>query len=212
LALAVVVAAGFFGTGCQRAYYRALESVGVHKRDVLVKCVQRARDSQEDAKEQFGSALERFNTVLGNADGDLQRKYDALSAELGRSEQKAAAVHERIDLVEDVAEALFAEWKAELKQYSNTELRRSSERKLEATEDRYEEVIFAMKRAEDKIDPVLDAFRDQVLFLKHNLNAQAIRSLSSELNTIEIGVERLIREMNASIAEADAFIAELIGE
>jgi hypothetical protein len=196
-------------TGCQRAYYRAMESVGVHKRDLLVKRVERARDSQEDAKEQFSSALARFNSVLGTTDGDLQRKYDTLNAEFGRSEAKATTVHERIDLVEDVAEALFVEWKAELGQYSNGELRRSSEKKLSSTKARYAELIAAMKRAEDKIDPVLDAFRDQVLFLKHNLNAQAITSLSSELNSIEIGVERLIREMNASIAEADSFIAEL---
>jgi hypothetical protein len=56
---------------------------------------------------------------------------------------------------------------------------------------------------------VLAAFRDQVLFLKHNLNAQAVASLSAELDSIEIGVARLINEMNVSIAEADRFIAEL---
>ncbi len=209
--LPAVILAGFImaNTGCQRAYYNAWESVGVHKRDIFVSRVENARDSQEDAKEQFGSALERVNSVLGSTEGDLQKKYDVLDAELGRSEAKAADVHERIDLVEDVAGAMFAEWKKELAQYSSSELRRSSEKKLSTTKSRYTDLIAAMKRAESKIDPVLDAFRDQVLFLKHNLNAQAINSLSAELDSIEIGVERLIREMNASIAEADSFIAEL---
>ena len=63
-----------------------------------------------------------------------------------------------------------------------------------------------MKRAERKIDPVLSAFQDQVLYLKHNLNAQAIASLQSELASIEIDVARLIKEMEASIKEADSFI------
>jgi len=209
IALIGVLACTFGAAGCQRAYYRAMESVGVHKRDLLLKRVERARDSQKDVKEQFGSALQRFNTVLGSTEGDLQRKYDSLNAELGRSEAKASTVHERIDLVEDVAKALFSEWQTELGQYSNDDLRRSSQKQLANTKTRYAELIAAMKRAEDKIDPVLDAFRDQVLFLKHNLNAQAVLSLRAELDSIEIGVAHLIREMNASIAEADSFVAEL---
>ena len=67
-------------------------------------------------------------------------------------------------------------------------------------------LIDAMKRVENKIDPVLSAFRDQVLFLKHNLNAQAIASLKSELASVEDDVAALIKEMEASIAEADKFI------
>ena len=66
-----------------------------------------------------------------------------------------------------------------------------------------------MKRAERKIDPVLNAFRDQVLYLKHNLNAQAIASLQSELVSIESDVARLIKEMDASIREANEFIATM---
>jgi len=57
-----------------------------------------------------------------------------------------------------------------------------------------------------KIDPVLTAFRDQVLFLKHNLNARALAALQNELDAIQTDVASLIREMEASIAEANAFI------
>ena len=63
-----------------------------------------------------------------------------------------------------------------------------------------------MKRAKSKIEPVLSTFRDQVLFLKHNLNAQAISSLQGELVSIESNVKSLIKEMEKSIKEADSFI------
>jgi len=63
-----------------------------------------------------------------------------------------------------------------------------------------------MKKAETKIEPVLSAFRDQVLFLKHNLNAQAVASLQSEVTTMEADISKLITEMEKSIAEADSFI------
>jgi len=108
-----------------------------------------------------------------------------------------------------VAEDLFVEWEEELNQYTSSNLKQSSACKLRDTKKKYAQLIGAMKRAERKIDPVLAAFRDQVLYLKHNLNAQAIASLQSELASIETDVAKLIKEMEASIKEADAFISSM---
>jgi len=114
--------------------------------------------------------------------------------------------------VESVAKALFKEWQSELDQYTNKDLRRTSEQKLKQTQARCDQLISAMKQAESKIAPVLSAFRDQVLFLKHNLNAQAVASLQGELVSIESNVASLIKEMDASIAEANAFINSMATE
>lgn len=192
--------------GCQSTYFAAMEQLGYHKRDLLVTRVKDARDSQEDAKEQFQSALEKFSAVLQFDGGELEDKYKQLRAELERSESTASQVHSRIESVEDVSEALFREWEAELAQYSNENLRRDSARQLNAARKRYAPLIRSMRRAEAKIEPVLSAFRDQVLYLKHNLNARAIASLQGELTSIETDIDALIREMEAAILEADAFI------
>jgi hypothetical protein len=193
-------------SGCQRAYYATMEKFGYHKRDILAQRVQDARDSQEEAKEQFQSALEKFSAVLNFHGGALEEQYNQLKAEFERSEVKAKEVRKRIKSVEDVAQALFREWEAELEQYSNTGLRRASAQQLADTRRRYTPLIGAMRRAETKIEPVLSAFRDQVLFLKHNLNARAIASLKQEQITIETDIASLIRAMEASIAEANTFI------
>jgi Protein of unknown function (DUF2959) len=192
--------------GCQRAYYATMEKLGYHKRDLLVGRVQDARNAQEDAKEQFQSALDRFRQVTHFEGGELEDQYNELNTELERSEASAEDVRQRIDAVEDVSEALFREWEGELDQYTNDKLRRASARQLAATRERYAPLIRSMRRAEAKIDPVLSAFRDQVLFLKHNLNAQAVASLQGELTSIETDINALIKEMEAAIAEADAFI------
>ena len=63
-----------------------------------------------------------------------------------------------------------------------------------------------MKQAEAKIQPILTVFHDQVMFLKHNLNARAIASLKGELGTIKSDVSVLIASMEKSINEANAFI------
>ena len=193
-------------TGCSTVYFKAMEKVGYHKRDIMVSRVKDARDSQQEAKEQFASALERFSSVMNFKGGDLEKKYNQLNDEYEDSEDKAKDVRKRIDAVEDVSEALFEEWEDELKLYTNDKMRRSSERKLKDTKRQYAKMIKAMNRAEEKIAPVLATFRNQVLFLKHNLNAQAIASIKGELISVEQDVSALIKEMEASIAEADSFI------
>ncbi len=195
-----------FAPGCQTAYYNTMEKLGVHKRDIMVDRVGDARDSQKEAKEQFASALERFNSVIKYDGGTLEEKYKKLQAELDKSEDRASEVRDRIASVEDVSEALFDEWKEELNQYSNASLRESSKRSLVKTQKQYDKLISAMKRAEAKIEPVLRPLRDQVLYLKHNLNARAITSLETELVTVKDDVASLIRDMEAAITEADAFI------
>ena len=195
--------------GCQSAYYKTMETFGVHKRDLMVDRVQDARDAQEEAKEEFKSALEQFKSVVNIDGGALEEKYDLLNGAYERSKTKAEAVENRIKSVEKVSKALFVEWESELSQYTNDSLRQASRRKLDQTRQHYTQLIRAMKRAEKKINPVLSAFYDQVLFLKHNLNARAIASLKGEFRSIESDVASLIREMESSIAEANAFISAM---
>ena len=195
--------------GCQSAYYAGMEKMGYHKRDLMVSDVEKARDAQQEAKEQFKSALDRFTSVLNVKGGKLQEKYDTLNAEYEKSNTKAQAVRDRIDSVEDVSEALFSEWEVELKEYTSANLRKSSQTKLSKTRTQYAKLIKAMKRAERKMPPVLGKFKDQVLFLKHNLNAQAISSLKSELGTVESNINALIKEMESSIKQADTFISSM---
>lgn len=198
-----------FTLGCQKAYYAAMEEVGYDKREILSDRVENARESQQDAKEQFANALERYKSVVDFDGGELEEKYEILNSEYETSEAMAEKVRDRIEAVEDVAQALFEEWQEEIGQYTSSKLRRSSQQKLTQTKSRYATLIRAMKKASATMDPVLAAFKDQVLYLKHNLNAKAIAALEGELSTIRSDVDVLIKEMEKSIAEADAFIKTL---
>ena len=195
--------------GCQTVKYRTLEAFGVEKRDILSSRVESARDAQGEAKEEFSSALEQFRATVEFDGGDLEDLYDRLSRAYERSLDDAEQVRERIDRVRDVADDLFEEWSDELDDYENADLRRRSENLLGETQGRYERMIAAMERAEATMEPVLQAFRDQVLFLKHNLNARAISALRDELDDIESDTQALVEAMNEAIAEADAFIQSL---
>lgn len=198
--------------GCGTLYFDAMERFGVHKRDILVDRVKDARDAQNEAKQQFVSALEQFKSVVNFQGGDLEKEYNTLNRTLQKSESEASAVRSRVRAVEAVSDALFSEWRAEMKQYASETLRGASQKKYDRTLAKYRQLIAAMKQAESELDPALVPLRDQVLFMKHNLNARAIAGLSSEVGAIQVSVDKLVCDTEAAVRQADAFIATLQNE
>ena len=195
--------------GCSAAYYSVWEKLGYEMRDILVSRVQSARDEQQDAKKQFQTTLQRFQELTHFNGGDLEAKYDTLNSEYQSCEERAAAVTKKINSVDKVAKDLFAEWEKELGEYSNPDLKRDSEQKLEETKARYAQLLASMRKSESKMKPVLTRFHDQVLYLKHNLNAAAIGSLKDTSAAIEGDVTKLVQDMENSINESNTFIQQL---
>jgi SMC interacting uncharacterized protein involved in chromosome segregation len=194
---------------CQSAYYGAAEQMGYHKRDILVDRVEDSRDAQQEAEEQFQSALEQLTELTNFDGGDLEDMYEAMVEEYDDSVAAADLVSERINAVDHVAEALFDEWQDEIGQYSNARLKADSQTKLRETRRRYDGMITALRKSEAKMAPVLTALNDNVMYLKHNLNARAVASLKVEFGAIEDDIEALILEMRKAIASSDDFIQSM---
>jgi hypothetical protein len=209
VAALAVAAASLTATGCDAMYYKTMKRFGMEKRDILVKRVRDARESQEDAKKDFRTALEKFKTIVDVDGGSLEEKYTSLNRELERSEDRAREVRDRIKQVREVSDDLFKEWDKEIDKYSDRTLKAESERELRDTRRKADDLIAAMQRAADRIEPVLKPLRDRVLFLKHNLNARAIGSLKGELVSVGTNVDSLIAQLDQSIKEADTFISEM---
>lgn len=195
--------------GCSTAYYSAWEKLGYQKRDILKERVVAARDEQQGASEQFKDALTKLKEVYGFTGGDLEKAYKQLQGEFDDSQSRADAVRKRIRSMETVASDLFTEWENEIGQIQNAAMASSSRQKLQETRGRYNEMHAALTKAEASMEPVLRQFKDYVLYLKHNLNAQAIASLKGDAVNIQNDIGKLIGEMNASIARADAFVKTL---
>jgi hypothetical protein len=197
------------GTGCRSTYYAAYEQFGVYKRDLLKKRVVAARDEQKEAGEQFKDALTRLKAITKFDGGRLEKEYKALQGEYDDCTVRADAVRQRIKDMDQVAKDLFAEWEKEIGQINTASLRESSREQLAVTRDKYQSVATALKQAEASMAPVLVQFKDYVLYLKHNLNAQAVASIKGEATNIQNDIARLIEQMNASITRADDFVKTL---
>jgi hypothetical protein len=201
-------------SGCTSAGIAMRETLGTPKRTQVVDRVKDARDSQQAAKKQFESTLDEFLVVTGQKGqpgkvADLETQYKKFKAEHERCESRAADVSSRIADVEAVGGKLFDEWRGELKQYTSDDTRRRAQKLYDDSHANYDHLLAAMKTAESKMKPVLAAFKDQELFLKHNLDAAAIASLSGTAQQIQTDVANLIRDMESSIAEANKFIEQM---
>ena len=189
--------------------YSAYEKVGIYKRDLLKKRVVAARDEQKDAQQEFKDALTRLKELTQFEGGELEKRYRGLQSDYDDAASRVTAVHKRVADVETVAKDLFAEWEKENREIETPSLREVSRKQLVDTRNRYEDMLAALKRAEQSMDPVLRKFHDYVLALKHTLNAQAVASLAGESAKIQADIARLIEEMNASIARADEFVRQI---
>ena len=192
--------------GCSTVYYAAYEKIGIYKRDLLKKDVIAARDDQKQAQEQFKDALTRLKEITKFDGGEAEKAYNGLKSEYDSCVKRADAVHKRIRDVETVSSDLFAEWEKENDQISTPSLRDTSRQQLLDTKQRYNQMHTALVSAEQTMPPVLQKFNDYVLYLKHNLNAQAIASLNGEASSIQTEIGHLLDSMNQSIARADEFV------
>jgi hypothetical protein len=193
----------------RKVEYSAYEMVGVEKRDLLKKRVDGARDEEKEAGKDFQDALTRLKAVYGFQGGKLEREYDKLNSAYEKASAQSKDVHQSVVKVETVAKDLFDEWEKEIDQMETASLKSKSQQQLESTKRKYSEMHQALKNSEAKMDPVLRKLKDHVLYLKHNLNAQAIASLKGESLHIQGDIEGLIQEMNKSIETADQFIKSM---
>lgn len=196
-------------SGCSTVKYSALEKVGIHKRDLLVDRVEDARDAQEETRESVVSAYQELSTLIGFDGGDLEDKYKALSRSVERSQDTTDELDDHLKAIDTVSEDLFDEWEAELQLYNSAALRADQQEKLALARQRYATMRGRMQTARDRVDPVMSVLKDNVLFLKHSLNAQALASLRGQETMLQGQVDALIHDMQRAIDEANAFIANM---
>lgn len=195
--------------GCSSVYYKGWELLGKEKRDLLRSAFVEMVDDQKDAGETFKSALERVKALTQFDGGELEREYEELKTSYEDAESSAASIDARIAEIEDVSGDLFEEWEREIAQISTPSLAQSSREKLRQSQARYETAHRSMVAARSKMTPVLAVLNDHVLYLKHNLNAQAIGALTGSMGGVEADVAALQSSLDASIREAQSFLATI---
>ncbi|QHS53531.1 DUF2959 family protein [Edaphobacter sp. 12200R-103] len=195
--------------GCTRTYYKAMSAFGKEKRDILIARVKDSKKEQQETKEQIKTTMESFQELTGFQGGQLEKSYKKLNGEYEKAADSAKKLHDRINSIDQVSNDLFKEWQKEIDGMGNRKLKRQSEAMLRSSRLQEASYLKSMRQTEARMTPVLTAFHDQVVFLKHNLNARAIGSLKGTSTRISTDVDVLLTSLDGSIAQADALIQSL---
>lgn len=196
-------------TACNSVYYKTMKTLGKEKRDILVKRIKDTKKDQEETKERLQTTMESFQQLTGFNGGDIEKNYKRLNSDYEKAADQAKKLHDRIQSIDQVSSDMFKEWRKEIDEMRNPLLKNRSTAMLRDAQERQATYMKAMHKTEDQMTPVLTAFRDQVLFLKHNLNARAIGSLKGTASSINTDVSALIRSIDSSMQEADKLISSL---
>jgi hypothetical protein len=183
-----------------------MEKFGKEKRDLLVSKVKQVRDGEADTAQQLKDALTRLQEAYGLQGTQLEQFYTKLKSDYEASKSKADNVLQRIKQMDQIAHDLFVEWDKEARSIQTASLREQDLAQLEQTKTRYAALYTATTKAQSSMEPVLTKMNDYVLFLKGNLNAQAMGAIQGEASKIQVDIQKLIADMNASIQQAEAFL------
>lgn len=198
--------------GCSQTYYGTMETFGKHKRQLVTDHVLNVRDAQSSVSQKFTVALEQFQVSSTLRGVMLEEKYKELQNLYAACDSSTGKLESEIDKLNNVLDAMFEEWQGELEGYSDPQLRRASEDRLNRTMARYDKLVMGFERGTENIYPALKAYKDQLLFVKHNLNAQADGSVKQEFGKFQSQITSLLRQLDASMAECDSFIALIQAE
>jgi outer membrane murein-binding lipoprotein Lpp len=196
-------------SGCHSTYYKAMSTLGKEKRDILVSRIKDAKKDQDQTKQKLQTTMESFQALTGFKGGSLEKSYKRLNSDYEDAASQADKLHDKIQSIDQVSNDLFKEWQGEINAMDNGKLKSQDSVMLRNAKVRQATYMRAMHQTEDQIAPVLKTFHDQVLFLKHNLNARAIGSLKNTSAGLQSDVAGLVQSIDASSQEADKLISSL---
>lgn len=196
-------------SACQTGYFSLMDQAGISRREMLVHRVEDARDAQIKARYAFSRAEDRYQAALHPSGNAPEVTLEQLRKAYADSDKAAAAVAPRIDNVEHVGDALFAEWRDELGRYKDPRLAAASRDDYDRSLAQYQRLLASLRSAQSHVAPALDGLNDQLLLVKHQRNAAALSGLDSSERPIAGDMQPLLMDMQRSIDEAASFSRSL---
>lgn len=178
-------------------------------REQLTASIEDARDTQTAVRAQFDATLDQFVTLVSADRNNWQTAFDQLKAEYAANQAQAAIIRSLIEDVESHSADLFNEWESELALFQDQNLRFKRELDLQEARRQCGQLLLSLHATENRMIPVLSAFRDYLVFLQDNLDARTVASLQPELAAMAGNIADLFYNIDSTIVESDEFLAEL---
>lgn len=187
----------------------ALIQVGAkNKHDLLLERLEETVALQEETKQYLLDAYDVLSSVSDDV-SEVDAQMDALTATYQQSEDVAENLKKQMKAVDRLAKGLFIEWRRELRQYDNKNLRAKSAENLTKTKKQYQVLHAAMKKSYQSVAPLLSLLHDNQLYLKHNRTVAAMQGFQEEVDAAGSQMDNMIEDIELSIEQSESF-AEVI--
>lgn len=191
---------GLFGSGDP-------ESETLRRVNDLHDRIERVHVETELSMESMHTALRSLEGMVSPAfQGDALSAFGELERALESSEDQARTLASAVKAMQDSASAVFDPWAADLERFSNAEMRRRSQLRLEATHQRYEAIAAAVKPALWQYSAVNSALRDCIVFLGFDLNSASLGAIRDDLAALQREAAELDLEFEATLDAAEDYL------
>ena len=182
---------------------------GVKQVEQLIKKANAGVESINDTKLQLQKTMEAYNAVLAPDVKDRRDAYKKLQKEVATTEKKRAMVSTRNGEMNVEAGRLFKNWEGSTAAIQDPALRQRSQERLAVAKKRYSEIQANGQGAASLYTPFMKALQDQVTYLGHDLNPEAVATLKPEADKLNAQAKELYSAIDKTTAAANNNISQL---
>jgi hypothetical protein len=202
--VAVAIAAGVV-----LATAAAAQDAGVKQVEALVGASGQTVQAIADTKLQLLKTMDVYNALLADDAKDRKKLYKDLQREMAGTEKRRAEIATRAGAMALEADILFKKWEASTAAIESESLRKRSEERLTKTKASYAEIRASGDKAAGLYTPVMKTLADQVTYLGHDLNPDAVASLKPDADKLNKNVHELVKAIDDTITTTNGRIGSL---
>jgi cell division septum initiation protein DivIVA len=177
----------------------ALAQQGFRQTDRLMSRAENSARAIEDTKGELQRTLEAYNSMFDGSAKNPRRAYQISLRGVERSEKRVGDIQKRLNEMQIEADKYFADWTTSLDAIINQDLRRRSEARRDETRAGYDNIHQAALKAVAEYETFIGNFRDQLMFLGHDLNPSSISSLKEDAGKLNGEAAQLFSEADGSL-------------
>jgi hypothetical protein len=182
---------------------------GVKQVERLVKASGDTVKAIGETKVQLMKTMEVYNSLFADEATDRRKIYNQIQKEMENTDRRRARISEEAAKMNAEADTLFKGWADSTAAIENPDLRERSEERLNATRASYGEIGTVGQKAADLYAPFMKALQDQITYLGHDLNPEAVASLKPDAEKLNERSDKLIQSIDDTIATANKNIGAL---
>ena len=203
-AVVLLVAGALLAPVAVRAQDEGLKQV-----DRLIKVSGETVQSIAEAKLQLERTVTGYNAILAEQAKDRRGAYKDLIKDKDNTQTKVEAVRQRVAGMEQEANTLFAAWAKNVEGITEEGLRKKSQARLDDTKKRFGDILSAGKQAREAYDPFMKQLADQITYMGHDLNPEAVASLKPDAAKLNDQATKVFARVDETMKVAREYINSL---